>query len=109
VKNKQEKTRGAKRRFLGSLAIGAAVAAALVAFEDKYRRAALAASAAKPLPDGGHQSVTAILTDGGIGTALIVAVIVFAVGTVLAHRKSRAGSFGREWQDDRRSRAGVWR
>lgn len=101
------------RRFLGSLAIGALAAAALVAFEDRYRHAALAASAARPLPHGGHQTVAAVLTAGGVFTAVIVTVIVFAVATVRARRRRASLVSGRDWDtcypEPRRGRAGLRR
>jgi hypothetical protein len=72
-----------KARLLGSLAFGAIITAALVAFEDKYRRAALMASAAR---SGGHQTVTSILVDGFVGVTLIAGLVVFVLGTVAAAR-----------------------
>ena len=103
-----------KARLAGSLVIGAVIAAALVAFEDKYRHAALAASAARPLPHGGHQTVASILTSGFAGATVIVAIAVFIVLTVLARRRrARLAAARRAWQDTpgppRRGRAGSWR
>ena len=80
-----------KRRLVGSLTAGIAVAAVLVAFEDKYRRAALAASAARTLAHGSHQTVASILTAGFVGVTVIVAGVVFGIWTVLAHRRARIG------------------
>ena len=80
-----------KRRLAGSLMVGIAVAVVLVAFEDDYRHAALAASAARPLAHGGHQTVASILTAGFAGVAVIVAGVVFGTWTVLAHRRARIG------------------
>ena len=80
-----------KRRLLGSLTVGVAVAAVLVAFEDTYRRAALAASAARTPAHGGHQTLASILTAGFVGVAVIVAGVVFGTWTVLAHRQARIG------------------
>ena len=96
-----------RARFLKSLVAGAVIAAALVAFEDKFRRAALMASAAK---SGGHQTVTSILADGFVGTTLIAGLIVFVLATVLARR--RRGDRRRQRQDSlqpRRRRADAWR
>ena len=67
--------------MLGSLLAGAVIAAVLVVFEDKYRHAALVASAAK---SGGHQTVASILAAGFVGITLIVALVVFVLATVLA-------------------------
>ena len=94
-----------KARLAGSLAIGAAVAAALVAFENTYRHAALAAVAAKPLPHGGHQSVASILASGFVGTAVVVTVVVFAISTVAAYRRrARQRALWRGWDGDREPR-----
>ena len=102
-----------RARLAGSLVIGAVIAAALVAFEDKYRHAALAASAARPLPHGGHQTVASILTAGFAGVTVIVAIAAFIVLTVLARRRARLAAARRGWQDTpgppRRGRAGSWR
>ena len=68
-----------KARLLGSLLAGVVVAAALVVFEDKYRHAALVASAAR---SGSHQTVTSILAAGFAGITLIVALVVFVLVTV---------------------------
>jgi hypothetical protein len=99
-----------KARFLWSLTIGAAIAAALVAFEDKYRRAALAASVAR---SGGHQTVTSILVDGFIGVTVIAAVVLFVLGTVAAARgRARARRAApQSWSTaaPRRRRAGAGR
>jgi len=102
-----------KQRLLASLATGATTATILVAYEDKYRHAALAASAAQPLPDGGHETVASILAYGFIGVTVIVAAVAFIVSTVLA-RRSRARAFARQWRDGRdglepRRRVGIWR
>jgi hypothetical protein len=96
-----------KARLLGSFALGGLIAAALVAFEDKYRRAALAASVAK---SGGHQTVMSILIDGFVGTALIATGVVFVLATVLGGRRRRA-AIRRQRQDSaqRRPRADAWR
>jgi hypothetical protein len=97
-----------KARLLGSLTIGVIVAIALVAFEGKYRHAALVASAAK---SSDHQTVTSILADGFAGTTLAVALVVFVLATVLgAPRRARQAAARRQRQDTpvrRRSRAGT--
>jgi hypothetical protein len=80
--------RGKARRFAGSLAVGAVVAGGLVAWEDLHNHAALAASAAGPQPKGVHETVGSILATGGIFTALVVAVAVFVIATVRAHRRN---------------------
>ena len=103
-----------KARLAGSLVIGAVIAAALVAFEDKYRHAALAASAARPLPHGGHQTVASILASGFAGVTVIVAIAAFIVLTMLARRRrARLAAAWRGREDDReprrRGRAGSWR
>ena len=94
--------------------IGVVIAAVLVAFEDKYRHAALAASAARPLPHGGHQTVASILASGFAGVTVIVAIVAFIVLTVLAtRRRARLAAARRAWQEApgprRRGRAGSWR
>jgi hypothetical protein len=76
------------RRLAGSLAAGAVAAGILVAWEDLQNHAALAAAAAGPQPKGVHETVGSILATGGIFTALIVAVVVFAVATMVARRRS---------------------
>ena len=79
--------RGKARRIAGSLAVGAVVAAGLVAWEGLHNHAALAASAAGPQPKGVHQTVGSILATGGIFTFLVITALVFAVTTVLARRR----------------------
>ena len=76
------------RRLAGSLAAGAAVAGLLVAWDDLHNHAALAAAAAGPQPKGVHETVGSILATGGIFTALVVAVAVFVIATVRAHRRN---------------------
>ena len=103
-----------KERLAGSLVIGAVIAAALVAFEGRYRHAALAASAARPLPHGGHQSVASVLASGFVGAAVVVTVVVFVISTVAAYRRrARQRALWRGWDGDReprrRGRAGSWR
>ena len=108
------RTNAVKARLAGSLVIGAVIAAALVAFENKYRHAALAASAARPLPHGGHQSVASILTAGFVAVTVIVAITAFIALTMLARRRrTRPAAAWRGWEGDReprrRGRAGSWR
>lgn len=100
-----------KARLLGSLAFGSLIAAALVAFEGKFRRAALVASAAR---SGGHQTVTSILASGFVGTTLIAAVVLFVLGSVAASRgRARARRVApQSWSTAaprRRSRTGAGR
>jgi hypothetical protein len=80
-----------KRRLAGSLTAGIAVAAILVAFEAKYRRAGLAGAAARTIAHGGHETVASILTAGFVSVTVIVAGVVFGTWTVLAHRHARIG------------------
>ena len=80
-------TASVPQRLAGSLAAGALVAGALVAWDDLHNHAALVAAAAAPQPRGGHETVGSILAVGGIGTALVVTVIVFAILTLLARRR----------------------
>ena len=99
-----------KRRLTGSLTVGVAVAAVLVGFEAEYRRAALAASAARPLAHGGHQTVASILIAGFVGVTVIVAGVVFGTWTVLAHRRARIGdAYGQHAPGARRGRVGIGR
>ena len=81
--------RGKARRLADSLAAGAAVAGALVAWEDLHNHAALAAAATGPQPRGMHETVGSMLATGGIFTFLVVAAVVFAAATVLARRIAR--------------------
>ncbi len=89
---RRARTASAPRRLAGSLAAGAVVAGLLVAWEDLHNHAALAAAAAAPEPKGERLTVGSILTTGGIVTALIVALAVFAIATVLARRRARAAA-----------------
>ena len=75
-----------KARFFWSLMAGAVIGGALVLFEEKFRRAALAATVAR---SGGHQTVSSIMADGFLGTTLIAAAVVFVLATVFAGRPSR--------------------
>jgi hypothetical protein len=79
---------GARLRLAVSLAAGAAVAGALVAWEDLHNHAALVAAAAAPEPKGEHLTAGSILATGGIFTFLVVALAVFVIATVLARRRS---------------------
>ena len=85
---RRARTAAQLRRLAGSLAAGALVAGILVAWEDLHNHAALAAAAAAPQPKGAHETVGSILATGGIITALVVAVAVFAIATVLARRRN---------------------
>ena len=82
------RTASALRRLAGALAAGALVAGLLVAWEDLHNHAVLAAAAAAPQPKGEHLTVGSILTTGGISTALVVTLAVFAIATVLARRRN---------------------
>jgi hypothetical protein len=84
-----------KRRFIGSLAVGVAAAAALTGFAAKYRHAALVAAAARSQRHGDHQTVASILAAGFAGTTLAVAVVVFVVASVLAWRRRWGASVWR--------------
>ena len=76
------------KRLPVSLAVGALVAGALVAWDDLHHHAALVAAAAAPEPKGVHETVGSILATGGIFTALVVAAVVFVIATVRAHRRN---------------------
>jgi len=99
-----------RARFLKSLVIGAVIAAALVAFEARYRHAALAATVAK---SGGHQTVASILVSGFIGATVAAALAAFVLATVLgAPRRARARRAApQSWSTaaPRRRRADSWR
>jgi hypothetical protein len=75
------------KRLPVSLAAGALVAGALVAWDDLHHHAALVASAAAPQPKGVHLTVGSILATGGIFTFLVITGLVFAATTVLARRR----------------------
>lgn len=96
-------------RLGASLGIGAVAAVALVAYVSTRRHAALVASAARPLHDGGHLSATFILADGFVFTMLAVGIIAFAVLTLAARsaaaRRKRSEQAGRGAP----ARAGAWR
>lgn len=93
-----------KARLTSSLVFGVIVAAALTVFADKFRHAALMASAAK---SGGHQTVTSILADGFIGTTVGVTALVFVLATLGARRQRRAAT--RQATPPPRRRASAWR
>ena len=98
-----------KRRLLGSLVLGAIAAAIVVIYDDKANHAALAATAAR-----NHTTVMSSLAAGFAGVTLMVALVVFVVGTVLAgRRKARQPAAQRAFQGRpaarRRPRADVWR
>ena len=105
------RVRGHLPRLGTSLGIGAVIAAALVAWVGKTRHAALAASAARPLPSGGHLSAAATLADGFVFTMLTAGVIVFVLLTLAA--RSSAARRRQAEQAERpgrgRARAGAWR
>ena len=85
---RRQSGRGKPRRLACSLAAGAVVAGALVAWEGLHNHAALAAAAAGPQPKGVHETVGSILATGGIVTFLVVAAVVFAAVTVAARRRA---------------------
>jgi UDP-N-acetylmuramyl pentapeptide phosphotransferase/UDP-N-acetylglucosamine-1-phosphate transferase len=90
-------------RLLGSLTLGAIVAAVVVIYDDKANHAALVASAAR-----NHSTVMASLVSGFTAITLVVALIVFVAATLRARR--RRGRAERAWQPGparRRSRAGA--
>jgi small-conductance mechanosensitive channel len=98
-----------RARFLKSLVTGAVIAAALVAFEASFRRAALAATAAK---SGGHETVNSILMSGFMGTTLIATLVVFVLATLGTRRQARARRAApQSWSTaaPRRRRADSWR
>ena len=94
-----------KARLLSSLLAGMIIAAVLVAFEARYRHAALVASVAK---SGGHQTVTSILADGFIGMTVGATVLVFVLATLGARRQARA-TRRQDSVQRRRPRADAWR
>jgi hypothetical protein len=95
-----------KARLLRSLTVGVIVAIVLTGFADKFRHAALMASAAK---SGGHQTVTSILADGFIGTTGGATVLVFVLATLGAGRQRRAATRRQDSMQRRRPRADAWR
>ena len=103
-----------KARFLGSLVLGAIAAAIIVIWDDTANHAALVRAAAQPQPHGGHQSIASMLAAGFVGVTLMVALVVFVVGTVVAgRRKARQPAARRAFQgrpaSQRRPRTDVWR
>jgi hypothetical protein len=100
-------TRPPRRRLAGSLAVGALVAGALVAWDGLHNHAALVAAAAAPQPKGVHLTAGSILADGGIFMFLIVAGIVYAVATLLARRRARSAASLVPAASRRRSRAAA--
>ena len=91
--------------------LGAIAAAIVVVYDDTANHAALVRAAARS-----HQTVASSLAAGFTGVTLIVAVIVFMVGTVLAAPpQGPVAAARREWQGAprpqprRRGRAGAWR
>ena len=79
---------GTRLRLAVSVAVGAVVAGGLVAWDDLHNHAALVAAAAGPEPKGVHETVGSILAFGGIFTALVVALVVFTIATLLARRRN---------------------
>jgi hypothetical protein len=77
---------GTRLRLAASLAAGAVVAGGLVAWDDLHNHAALVVAAAGPEPKGVRETVGSILAFGGIVTALVVALVVFTIATLLARR-----------------------
>ncbi len=101
-------TRPPRRRLAGSVAVGALVAGALVAWDGLRNHAALVAAAAAPEPKGVHLTAGSILADGGIFMFLVVTGIVYAVATLLTRRRARsAASLYPQAASRRRSRAAV--
>jgi len=91
-------------RLLGSITLGAIVAAIIVIYDDQANHAALVASAAR-----NHSTVMASLASGFTAITLVAGLVVFVAATVRARRRGRAE---REWQPGpgrRRSRAGAGR
>jgi hypothetical protein len=80
---------GTRLRLAVSLAAGAAVAGILVAWDDGHNHAALVKAAQAPEPEGVHETAGSILAFGGIVTALVVALAVFTIATLLARRRAR--------------------
>jgi hypothetical protein len=79
---------------LGKCAMaGVIAAAALVVFVNSKKHAQLAAAAARSV-NGHRQSVTYLLTDAFVFTAVLVTVTLFAVVTLVARRR-QAPVFGR--------------
>jgi hypothetical protein len=90
---------------LGKCALlGAVAGLALVVYVDTKRHAQLLAEAARPLPHGGHLSVSGLLADGFAGTFLIVTVAAFAIATFTARRRRPVPS----WRAPERPRARTW-
>ena len=103
-----------KARFLGSLVLGAIAATIVVGYDDTANHAALVRAAAQPQPHGGHQTVVSMLAAGFVGVTLMVALVVFVAGTVVARRrKARQPAARRAFQgrpaSRRRAGADVWR
>ena len=79
---------GTRLRLAVSVAVGAAVAGILVAWDDGHNHAALVKAAQAPEPEGVHETAGSILAFGGIFTALVVALVVFTIATLLARRRN---------------------
>ena len=92
-----------RSRLLGSLILGAIVAAVVVIYDDSANHAALAAEAAR-----NHSTVMSSLASGFTALTLFVALIVFVAATMRARRRKARAE--RAWQPGparRRSRAGA--
>ena len=98
-----------KARLLGSLMLGAIVAAIVVIFADRSPACGPGGVGGK---SGGHQSVVSMLFGGFVGVTLFVAIVVFVLATVLAGARRRRAASRRQRQDAssaRRPRADAWR
>ena len=92
-----------RSRLLGSLILGAVVAAVVVIYDASANHAALAASAAR-----NHSTVMTSLASGFVALTLFVALIVFVAVTVLgAPRRARQAAARPGIPARRRSRAGA--
>jgi heme/copper-type cytochrome/quinol oxidase subunit 2 len=94
-----------KARLLGSLVLGAIVAAIVVIYDGKANHAALAAATAR-----NHTTVMSSLASGFAVITLFVALVVFVAVTVLgAGRRARQAAGRQDIPARRRSRADAWR
>ena len=94
-----------KARFFQSLMWGVIIAAAVTGYADKFRHAAIVASAAK---SGGHQTVQSILADGFIGTTIGATLLLLVLSTLGAGRQRRRATASPA-PAPRRARAGARR
>ena len=74
---------GRGKRLAASAAFGAAVALALIAWDDLHHHASLVAATTASEPKGVHLTVGFILATGGIFTFLVVTLAAFVVVTIL--------------------------